>query len=113
MAALKHAACCCSATRTQRRGTKSTSLPLLSHLILINCFVSLSQDTPLHVSARQGRLQICRLLLASNANVAATNRYAILLPPYFTHLRPSDGKTALDYAIEENEADVAACLRRV
>ncbi len=55
---------------------------------------------------------------ASNENVAATNRYAILLPPYFTHLRPSDGKTALDYVRYRRErvsyeAGVAACVRRV
>ena len=48
MAALKHAACCCSATRTQGRGTKSASLPLLSYLIF-NLLVCFSQ--PRHPSS--------------------------------------------------------------
>jgi hypothetical protein len=42
----------------------------LRKLILLLFF---SQDTPLHESARNGYLEICRLLLQCNADVKAKN----------------------------------------
>jgi hypothetical protein len=35
--------------------------------------LSFSQYTPLHWSAREGRLEICRLLLQCNADIEAKN----------------------------------------
>jgi ankyrin repeat protein len=43
----------------------------LSKLIRL---LSLSQGTPLHWSARDGRLEICRLLLQCNADIEAKDR---------------------------------------
>jgi ankyrin repeat protein len=42
----------------------------LRKFILLLAF---SQDTPLHESARNGHLEVCRLLLQSSADVEAKN----------------------------------------
>jgi uncharacterized protein len=52
--------------------------------------------TPLHYSSASGHLEICRLLVASKANVAA---------------RSSNGKTALNLAIERKNVLVAEYLQ--
>ena len=40
----------------------------------LDYFVFFSQNTPLHLSARGGQLEICRLLLQCNADVHAKDR---------------------------------------
>jgi ankyrin repeat protein len=82
-------------------------------LILLLFF---SQRTPLHQSAVFGHLEIARLLVESNADVAARNRCFSPPPlsPSFTHYLPcSFGSTALNFAIDQNKADVAAYLSSI
>ncbi len=84
-------------------------------LCLLICFFS--DNTPLMYSAIFGHLETCRLLVASKADVAARSRCrspwrARNLP--LTHsLRCSEGHTALQYAINNKRADVAAYLRSI
>jgi ankyrin repeat protein len=57
----------------------------LLHLSLIYAFLFASDSTPLHYSAWQGNLEVCRLLLQRNANVQARNcRY--IVPPFLSLL---------------------------
>ena len=48
--------------------------------------LSFSQDTPLHKAAFHGRLEICRLLVESKADVAARTRYFSPPPSLFLSL---------------------------
>jgi hypothetical protein len=79
MASLKPAACCCRATQTSL--LRQSDYPLLlfscteimvSH---VDCFLVFRNGaTPLHYSASIGELETCRLLLQSNADVAAKEK---------------------------------------
>ena len=64
--------------------------------LLIHLFFS--QVTPLILSAYNGFLEICRVLVASKADVAK---------------RMQGGWTALGYAIQKNNSDVIAYLRSI
>jgi ankyrin repeat protein len=78
-ASLKPAACCCRATQTSL--LRQSDYPLLfvpcteilfSH---VDCFLVYREGwTPLHDSASEGQLETCRLLLQSNADVAAKEK---------------------------------------
>jgi hypothetical protein len=48
--------------------------PKLCFLMLIFLLVFRGDDTPLHRSAAHGELEVCRLLVASKADIAARNR---------------------------------------
>ena len=91
-AILKLPVFCCSATLMWRRRTSSNCPPLhyycfyeaklfLRKLILLFFF---SEWTPLHASAHQGHLEVARLLVDSNADVAAWNM--CFSPPPSHHL---------------------------
>ncbi len=92
MAALKLPVFCCSATLMWRRRTYSNYLPLLllffyaAKLCLrkLILFLFFSQSTPLFFSARDGHLEVTRLLVESKADVAARNR--CFSPPPSHHL---------------------------
>ena len=56
-----------------------TKLCFLRKLILLLFF---SDETPLHISAQEGRLEMCRLLVESKADVAARDR---CFSPLFSH----------------------------
>ncbi len=83
MATLKFAVFCCSATLMWRRRTASNcrrfyyyycfyeSKLCLRKLIL---FLFFRQQTPLHWSSINGRLEVCRLLVESKADVAARDQ---------------------------------------
>ena len=79
-----------------------------------------SQNTPLHESARGGRTEICKFLVGAKADLAAKDRYAILLRArlrlnyHGAHLlRCSSNRTPLKVANESNKTDVAAFLRSI
>jgi hypothetical protein len=81
-------------------------------------FISLShQQTPLIYAARQGNLEICRLLIDSKADVAARDR--CFSPPRARRhlssytLRLRAGLAALTWAVNRRMTHVAAFLRCV
>ncbi len=49
-------------------------LHLVADSSCVNCKFAKSGDTPLHLSAEQGHVEICRLLLQCNADVQAKNQ---------------------------------------
>jgi hypothetical protein len=87
------------------------------HKLII--LLSFSGWTPLHFSAGNGDLKLCRLLVVSKADVAVRDECFSPptpppLSPSFTHYLPcSDGETALKYAIDFDNADVAAYLHSI
>jgi ankyrin repeat protein len=72
---------------------------------------------PLHYSVVFGHLEICRLLLDARADIHAESRCCS--PRRSRHLPRShslhfsDGKTALQFAIDQKHPTVAAFLRSV
>jgi ankyrin repeat protein len=104
-------------SRRERQRRQVISPSVLFHepkLCLLIHFV-FSQNTPLMLSAACGFLELCRVLVASKADVAARNGCrspwrARNLP---LTLRCSVGDTALKLAIHNNKADVAAYLRSI
>ena len=77
-------------------------------------FTSLShQQNPLIYAARQGNLDICRLLIDSKADVAARDR--CFSPPRARHHLPtllrSAGHSALTWAVNRRMTHVTAFLR--
>jgi hypothetical protein len=87
-------------------------------------FCSSGQYTALYLAAYNGRTTACQLLIASNADVNATDRCAftfkfcywfcciILLLATHSPIC-SDGMTPLKRAIDMNKLDVVALLRSV
>ena len=72
-------------------------------------FVLPSRSTPLHHSAGNGRLEVCRLLVESKCDVSLRSRDMFHLaaagkPP---------SHSALQLAIDNSRADVAAYLRSI
>ncbi len=85
-AALKPAVCCCRAKRMWRRSRKSDSSRAFFVVVVNqNCVferdsnIPFSGSTPLHCSAFDGHLDVCRLLVASQVDVAARSRCCIPL----------------------------------
>ena len=81
-------------------------------------FVLCSQYTPLHCCCYgNGSLKVCKLLVRSKADVAATDEYRSLqraLSSRPTHSLPcSQGHTPLWAAIDENNSEVADYLRSI
>jgi hypothetical protein len=75
-----------------------------------------SQMIPLHHSGANSRLEVCRLLVESKADVAASDRCFIpppLSPSFFHYLPCSFGESALKHAINKRKADVATSLRSI
>jgi hypothetical protein len=77
----------------------------------------LSQNTPLHCSTANGRLEVSCLLVESKAEIAAKTRCFILPPSHHLSLticlEVVVGTPHLGLAIHFNEADVAAYLRSI
>jgi hypothetical protein len=81
LANLKSAACCCTAARMSTRETSDCASLLYFHETKL-CFLMLilfvvfryCDETPLHCSAYEGKLEVCRLLVESKAYVAARSR---------------------------------------
>jgi hypothetical protein len=83
-------------------------------------FVLCSQWTPLHVCCYFGNLDVCKLLLASKADVGARDLYRPPRPlqralsSHPTHLLPCrDGSTPLKRAIDEDKSAVVSYLRSI
>ncbi len=92
-ATLKFAVFCSSATLMWRRRTRSNSRRVCyfycfyeAKLCLrkLNRLLFFSEQTPLHISALYGRLEVCHLLVESKADVAARTR--CFSPPPSHHL---------------------------
>jgi hypothetical protein len=97
MATLKFAVFCCSATLMWRRRTASNFYRTYYNyqcyeatlcLRKLMSLLSFSQRTPLHWSAIESRLELCRLLVESKADVAARDR--CFSPPSSHHLSLTD-----------------------
>jgi ankyrin repeat protein len=106
------------------------------HIPSFNCFLSNSyamhsQNTALNCAATKGRLQVCKFLVHSGADIKARSWCGIRMAPpssiictatpssnhldLGSHVRSpsrSWGRTALKSAIAQGKTDVAAYLRR-
>jgi hypothetical protein len=125
--ALKAAGCCSTRRQMLMQDASSDNFcpsywqyaPTVGMCIVI-LFASRGIEwAPLHLCALQhGRLEVCRLLLISKADVAARTRCRSFLrahalsshPPHPPHC--SDGRTALNIAIKNRRCDIMIALFR-